>query len=134
MRFVEDSLTLCPKTLFVIERIGSAVAVYLRYESTMAKARSNSGSRLPQMLSGSSSSATYSPLSELMRAIILRVVDDCNGNEEVKADAVEYLYGEDDEYIFSFPSICHHFGVDPEKTRDHILYPRHRIATRRRAS
>ena len=90
--------------------------------------------RLPQMMSGVSSSQTYSPLSELMRAIILRVVDDFNGTEELKLEAIEYLHDEDEDYIFSFRSICQHFGLDPEKTRERIAFPRHRIATRRRAS
>lgn len=93
-----------------------------------------SGSRLPQMLSGTTSAPTYSPLSELMRAIILRVVDDYNSISDLRQDAVDYLFDEDDEYIFSFRSICNHFGLDPVKTRENIMYPKHRIATRRRAS
>ena len=91
-------------------------------------------SSLPQMLTGTSSEATYSPLSELMRAIILRVVDDYNSGGEFRDEALEYLGDEDEEYIFAFRSICYHFGIDPQKTKQNIMFPPHRIATRRRAS
>jgi hypothetical protein len=94
----------------------------------------NDSSGLPQMLTGSSSAATYSPLSELMRAIILRVIDDYNAGGEYRVEALEYLDDEDDEYIFAFRSICQHFGIDPIKTKNYIMFPAHRIATRRRAS
>lgn len=102
--------------------------------SRNASSGEGNGSKLPQMTSGTSSTATYSPLSELMRAIILRVVDDSTGISELREDALEYLFDKDDEYIFSFISICNHLGLDPAKTREHILKPKHRIATRRRAS
>jgi hypothetical protein len=95
---------------------------------------SNDASSLPQMLASTSSQATYSPLSELMRAIILRVVDDYNAGGEFREGALEYLDDEDDEYIFAFRSICQHFGIDPLKTKQNIMFPPHRIATRRRAS
>jgi hypothetical protein len=90
--------------------------------------------RLPQMSGGVSCEATYSPLSELMRAIILRVVDDFNAGSEFRVEAIEYMADEDDEHIFSFISICSHFGMDPAKTRQNIMFPQQRIATRRRAS
>ena len=92
------------------------------------------GSRLPQMTGGVTCEATYSPLSELMRAIILRVVDDFNAGHEFRAEAIEYMADEDEDYIFSFLNICAHFSLDPMKTRQNIMYPPHRIATRRRAS
>jgi hypothetical protein len=93
-----------------------------------------SSSRLPQMDKGVYGGGSYNPLSELMRAIILRVIDDLKTDGEVREEAESYLLNEDDEYVFSFKSICRHFDLDPAKTRDHILEPRHKIRTRRRAS
>jgi hypothetical protein len=89
---------------------------------------------IPEMLAGYSTLATYSPINELMRAIILRVIDDYNSSPSLSKDALDYLLRDDDEYIFSFSSICNHLNMDPCKTRDYIFNPRHRIATRRRAS
>ena len=107
-------------------------------ENTMSQTSGeNSGSnhvRFPQMMPEMSSAPTYSALSELMRAVILRVVDDFNAGAELQREALEYLNNDDEEYIFSFYSICSHFGLDPKKTREYIIHPRHRIATRRRAS
>ena len=82
----------------------------------------------------------YTPLNELMRAIILRTIEDLNCTGEIRDEALAYLYSEDDEedveendYIFSFTSICNHFGLDAEKTRTAILSAEHRISTRRRS-
>lgn len=96
----------------------------------------NSGGndRLPQMDLSHDSGRGYDPLNELMRAIILRLIDDYNSGGELQTEALEYLEDEDDEYLFSFRSICLHLGLDPEKTRHLIKFPTHRIRTRRRAS
>ncbi len=84
----------------------------------------------------------YTPLNELMRAIILRTIEDLNCVGEVRDEAMAYLFDDSseeeednysDEYIFSFGSICSHFGIDPQKTREAILSAEHRISTRRRS-
>ncbi len=84
----------------------------------------------------------YDPVSELMRAIILRAIEDYNSGGELKEEALNYMYNktgdkiyyenEDDPYIFSFSSICNHLELDPEKTRHAIINSKHRISTRRR--
>jgi hypothetical protein len=91
---------------------------------------------LPQIDLSYSGGKGYCPLSELMRAIILRVVDDFRTPGEFRQEAVEYMMDEDedDEYIFSFFSICKHLGLDPRKTREKIMYGTARISTRRRAA
>ena len=92
---------------------------------------SNSG-QLPQMdLLGTGKG--YDPVCELMRAIILRVVDDYNSAGEFRQEAIDYMNDEDDEYIFSFSAICKHLSMDPVKTKMAIMYATHRISTRRRS-
>ena len=78
----------------------------------------------------------YDPVNELMRAIILRTIEDYNsGNEEFRNEAIAYLYDEEEEeYIFSFIAICRHLGLDPKKTREAIIHATHKISTRRRAA
>jgi hypothetical protein len=71
-------------------------------------------------------------VSELMRAMILRTIDDFNSCERLKVKATEYMFQEDDDYVFSFQSICKHFGMDPVKTRRVIMNSTKRISTRRR--
>ena len=85
---------------------------------------------------------SYDPVSELMRAIILRAIEDYNSEGELKKEAIDYMFdrtgdkiyyeNEDDQYIFSFSSICQHLELDPEKTRNAIMNATHRISTRRR--
>jgi hypothetical protein len=76
----------------------------------------------------------YSALSELMRAMILRTIEDLQSGGELREEALQYLMTDDEEYVLSFTSICRHFGFNPEKTRDAILNAKSRIRTRRRAA
>ncbi|RMD87026.1 MAG: hypothetical protein D6808_02190 [Candidatus Dadabacteria bacterium] len=80
----------------------------------------------------------YVPENELMRAIILRVIEDLKKGGELKKEALEFLFNtEDEEYIFSFPSICSHLGFNPDAARKAILEAvasGRRISTRRRAA
>ncbi len=76
----------------------------------------------------------YTAVSELMRAMILRTIEDLQSGSELREEALEYLMSDDDEYILSFISICRHFGFDPVKTRDAIINAKSRIRTRRRAA
>lgn len=77
----------------------------------------------------------YTALSELMRAIVLKAIDDLKSKGEHRESAVAFFDSddEDDEYVFSFCSICKHFGMDPGKTRAAILAADH-ISTRRRTA
>jgi len=90
--------------------------------------------RLPEMDLAYFSGKGYSAVSELMRAIILRTIEDLSTEGELREEALEYLNDEDEEYIFSFNSICRYFGFDPEKTRYAILNSKTKIRTRRRAA
>ncbi len=84
----------------------------------------------------------YDPVCELMRAIILRTVDDYNAGGDYKKEAIDYMFdktgdkifydNEDDQYIFSFSAICKHLELDPAKTRFAIMNAEHKISTRRR--
>ena len=71
-------------------------------------------------------------VSELMRAMILRTIEDFNSCERLKVKAIEYMLREDDDYVLSFQSICRHFDMDPVKTRRAIMNAKDRISTRRR--
>ena len=76
----------------------------------------------------------YDAIHELMRAIILRTVEDYNSEGELRDAAIEYMMDEEEDYTFSFRAICHQLGFDPEKTRYAIMNATHRIRTRRRAA
>ncbi len=93
-----------------------------------------SGDKLPQMDLSFHGGNGYDPMHELMRAMVLRAIDDYNSKGEVHDEAVEYLNSTEEEYIFSFIAICKHFGLDPAKTRYAIMNATHRISTRRRAA
>ena len=71
-------------------------------------------------------------VSELMRAMILRTIEDFKGGDRLKVKALDYMNSEDDDYILSFQAICKHFGMDPVKTRRAIVTAGDRISTRRR--
>ena len=93
---------------------------------------------LPQIDMSFDCGKGYDALNELMRAIILRAVEDYNSPGELRTEAIAYMSGEeddeDDEYIFSFAAICRHLGLDPSKTRHAIMTATRRISTRRRAA
>ena len=94
----------------------------------------SSSDRLPQMDEAYDMGRGYNAVSELMRAIILRTIEDVNSGGELKDEALIYLYEEEDEHVFSFKSICKYFGFDADKTRFAILNSKTRIKTRRRAA
>lgn len=94
----------------------------------------SSSDRLPEMDIAYLDAQGYSALSELMRAMILRTIEDVQTGGELRAEALEYLMSTEEEYVLSFHSICRHFGFDPEKTREAILNAKSRIRTRRRAA
>ena len=89
---------------------------------------------LPQIDTSYMGGNGYNAVNELMRAIILRTIEDFNSSGEFYQEAVEYMMDEDEEYIFSFSSICRHLGFDPLKTRMAIMHADHKISTRRRAA
>lgn len=111
-------------------------------------------SKLPQMDAAYDLGLGYNPISELMRAIILRTIEDLKAGGELRQEALQYIYGQfessddnsdddeetisNEEYIFSFESICHTLGLNPEKAREFIIRAavngERRISTRRRAA
>lgn len=94
----------------------------------------SSSEKLPQMDLSHFGGRGYDSINELMRAIILRTIEDYNSGGEFRAEALEYLFDDEEEYIFSFNAICRHIGFDPEKTRNSIIHATRRISTRRRAA
>ena len=90
--------------------------------------------RLPHMDIAYMPGKGYSAVSELMRAIILRTIEDYSAGGELKQEALDYMLEEDEEYVFSFNSICRSLGFDPGKTRYAILNAKTKIKTRRRAA
>ncbi len=93
-----------------------------------------SGDKLPQMDLSHMGGNGFNPLHELMRAIILRTVDDYHSKSEFKEEAIEYMFSDEEEHIFSFNAICRHLGFDPAKTRHEIMNTKRKISTRRRAA
>lgn len=101
-------------------------------------------SKLPQIDMSYFCSKGHTALSELMRAIMLRAIEDYHSHGSHREEAQKYFYAEDDfnegdndneddEYIFSFRSICKHFEIDPDKTREAIVNAQKKISTRRRS-
>ena len=89
---------------------------------------------LPQMDPAYLLGNGYDALNELMRAMILRAVEDFNSGGELQEEAIAYMEDADEEYILSFRAICKHLNMDPDKTRYAITHATHRISTRRRAA
>ena len=79
-------------------------------------------------------SSGYHPLKELMRAMVLRAIDDYRTKGEFFDEAKEYLEDEDEDYILSFKYICQHLDIDADKTRNMIFKGQKKISTRRRAA
>ncbi len=94
----------------------------------------SNGEKLPQMDLSYMGGKGFNSINELMRAIVLRTIEDLNSGGELKAEALAYMYDDEEEYIFSFNAICRHLGFDPDKTRYSIVNAKHRISTRRRAA
>lgn len=94
--------------------------------------------KLPQIDVSFGAGKGYDPINELMRAMILRVIDDLRSGGEFREEALAYIMNDseedEDEYIFSYRAICRHMNLDPVKTREMILHPVKRISTRRRAA
>lgn len=73
-------------------------------------------------------------MSELMRSIILRAIDDLRSGSQLRLEATQYFNDTRSDYVFSFVSICEHFGLNPQITKKVILEDRGKISTRRRAA
>ena len=76
----------------------------------------------------------YDSLTELMRAIVLRTVDDYHNKPLFREEALSYMEDPEEDYLFSFRGICTHLGLCPDKTKKAIVYSKERISTRRRAA
>jgi hypothetical protein len=76
----------------------------------------------------------FDSISELMRAMILRTIEDFQSGGELREEAIQYMMGADEEYIFSFAAICYQLGLHPVNTRNKIMSAEKRISTRRRAA
>ena len=94
----------------------------------------SSNDRLPQMDMSYVAGNGYTAIAELMRAMILRTVEDYNSGGELREDAITYMFEEEEEYVLSFRYICRHMGMDPDKARYRIMNAKERISTRRRAA
>ena len=89
---------------------------------------------VPQMELESALVASYHPIIELMRAIIVRTVKDYHSGGRLKAEALEFMRSTDEEYIFSFRSVCRQLGFNHEYVRMGIINSKETIKTRRRAA
>jgi hypothetical protein len=90
--------------------------------------------KMPEMDLAFLGGGGYTAVSELMRAMILRTIEDLSAGAELRDEALAYLHSNDEDYVLSFISICRYFGFDPEKTRYAILNAKSKIRTRRRAA
>lgn len=58
---------------------------------------------------------TALPEKNLLRAILLTAMADLKKPGEPSRRAVEYFLSADEEYIFSFNSVCNYLDLDPDK-------------------
>ena len=94
----------------------------------------SSSDKLPHMDTSHYFGGGYNPIHELMRAMVLRAVEDFNSGGELRDLAIQYMTDKEEEYIFSFRFICKYLGMDPDKASHRIMNATHRISTRRRAA
>lgn len=96
------------------------------------------GRGIPHVDLGHEPNSTVNPLGELMRAMVLRVVDDVRAGGEFREDALAYMDeasdDEGDDYVLSFRNVAAYLGVCPQRLRAAILDPNRSISTRRRAA
>lgn len=93
-----------------------------------------SSDKLPQIDMAYDVGKGYDAVCELMRAMVLRTIEDYQSGGELRQEAIEYMFHDDEEYLLSFSAICTHLGLNPEKTRHRIMHAEKRISTRRRAA
>ena len=55
------------------------------------------------------------PEKELLRAILVSALSDVKKNGDDKRKATEFFLSPDDDYVFSFLSICDYLRLDPKK-------------------
>jgi hypothetical protein len=55
------------------------------------------------------------PERNLLRAILLTAMSDLKKSGEPSRRATEYFLNPDDEYVFSFISVCNHLDIDPHR-------------------
>ena len=91
-------------------------------------------SKLPQIDMSYDPGKGYNAITELMRAIILRVIEDYKTGGLLREEALAYMYDGEEEYIFSFNAICSYLGFDPAAVRFQIENSKRKISTRRRAA
>lgn len=53
------------------------------------------------------------PEKNLLRAILVSAMSDAGKNGDAQKRALEYFLDQDEEYIFSFRSVCNHLELDP---------------------
>ena len=131
--FVQDEMHNCKSYFVSIPQVIKGLLMSFNDSSEFNLMGNTDSSSLPQIDGAYDLGKGYDPVRELMRAIILRTVDDYNSVGEDHDEAVAYMMDESDEYIFSFAGICKHMGLDPQKTRDCIMYTSRKISTRRRS-
>lgn len=97
------------------------------------------GKSLPGMDEAYNLGKGYTPESEIMRAIMLRAIEDYKAGGDLRQDALDFMFAsdedpEEEDYVFSFHSICNYLGFHPVKTRQRIMKNAKGISTRRRAA
>ena len=55
------------------------------------------------------------PEKSLLLAVLMSAFHDLQKDGSLSAEALEYLLSRDEQYLFSFRSVCHCLEIDPEK-------------------
>lgn len=69
---------------------------------------------------------------ELMRAIMLLAIRDLQSSGRHRDEALAFFLSEEEDYLFSFTSICRYLGLDEQKAQEIVLMSQEKLKTRRR--
>lgn len=91
----------------------------------------------PEIDMGDGISDQSNPLATLMRAILLKAIEDFQKGGHLRRDALRYLHeklSEHDDHVFSFQSICESLQLDPHSVRTRITGLTKPVRFRRRVA
>ncbi len=91
----------------------------------------------PQGNTGENGDDPSNPLSTLMRAVLIKAIEDFQKGGQLRRDVLRYLHenhSEFDDHVFSFNSICEALQLDPQSVRSSIFGLTKPVRFRRRVA
>lgn len=91
----------------------------------------------PEVDLGDGQTDTGNPLGTLMRAILIKAIEDFQKGGQLRRDAMRYMFeslSEKEDHVFSFASICETLQLDPQSVRTRIVSLTKPVRFRRRVA